>query len=104
MTELEKQEELAQAAVNLVHDWYNKNWEVGFPAHEHKCTFQLLEKNRRIARKWCKKWLENHPYLNEIYKKDTEFGLPCDYCEMMNFICVNNEGRIATMYRHVKNI
>lgn len=51
MTELEKQEELAQAAVNLVHDWYNKNWEVGFPAHEHKCTFQLLEKNRRIARK-----------------------------------------------------
>ena len=30
---LSKQEELATRSKQIIVQWYNKNWEVGFPAH-----------------------------------------------------------------------
>ena len=96
MTNLEIQEQLANECNNLVKNWYITNYEIGFPRHIHICTFDLYKSSSRYKKRCCKEWMKKHPEL-QLARNKYGSGGECDFCEMMNFVCIDDEGKIAAI-------
>lgn len=101
MTDLETQEQLASTCNALISQWYDKHFDVGFPCHFHICTFDLYHWPYDLRRRKCKEWIKAHPEL-QLVRRKLGRGNECDYCEMMNFVCVDNEGKIAAIVHPTK--
>ena len=76
-----------------------KNCEEEYPVecnnHRHLCTFTMLGQSPRKAKKSCKCWREQHPIkFPNNWPKPTDINDYCDFCEMMNYVCLDDEGRI----------
>lgn len=64
--------------------------------HQHKCTFEMLYPEEAIKK--CRMWRAQHPikfpykWPRPKYREDY-----CDFCEMMNYVALDSEGRIISV-------
>ena len=86
---LTKQNILTVQSNRIIQDWYDKYPNIGFSKHQHKCTFELLNKSNDKKR-LCKKWRKKHPEVDTLGK-----DYRCDCCEMMNYLVIDDNGCIA---------
>ena len=61
----------------------------GYGLHEHVCTFELISNDKPWQKAQCKKWIKNHPVECD------EYGPDCDFCEMLNYIALDDEGTMV---------
>ena len=103
MTDLEKQEQLTRNirdSIRQLVDNYRINTNTYWD-HQHVCTFELLGKDTYKRKKECKKYLKNHPiviptnYPKEYNIEDDK----CEFCPMLNYIALDDEGRIMYITR-----
>ena len=70
----------------------------GYYHHAHKCTFKMLYPE--IAKEECAKWRAQHPIIfPNKWHPPTCLDDYCDFCDMMNYISLDNEGRIQYVIR-----
>lgn len=93
------QEELARV-INAAIRECEINYPVECNNHRHLCTFTMLGQSSREARKSCRCWLEQHPIkFPDNWVIPTDIKDYCDFCEMMNYVCLDDEGRIIYTLR-----
>lgn len=90
------QEELTNAIDSAI-----KQCEEEYPVecnnHQHICTFKLL--GEKVAKK-CDAWRAQHPIkFPDKWHEPTCREDYCGFCEMMNYICLDDEGRIVYVTR-----
>lgn len=103
---IQAQEKLTQEIINTnikIQEKYPECY--GFPAHEHICTFDMLSRGKRnpfIQSKECKEWIKKQPVVLPENENPYGFYDYCDYCQMMNYVAVDDLGRIVFVHRNTQ--
>lgn len=90
---LPKQEEITKEIVKFTEE-KDTHDVIGYGLHNHICTFEIMSNDRPWQKAQCKKWIKNHPI------KYDEWGPDCDFCEMFNYIALDDEGRLMYATRN----
>ena len=90
---LPKQEEITKEIVKFIKE-KDTNDAAGYGLHNHICTFEIMSNDRPWQKAQCKKWIKNHPVECD------EYGPDCDFCEMFNYIALDDEGRLMYATRN----
>lgn len=90
-----KNQEEATAKLNLIYKEIDTPELSGGGLHYHLCTFNMLSNDKSKQQYECRKWLKNHP----IEYPEGDFWSPCDFCAMMNYVALDDEGKIMYVSR-----
>ena len=93
---LKAQEEATRKLKLIYREVDNQEKLGGNGLHEHLCTFKMLSNDKSRQQHECKEWLKKHPIE---YPKNNEFLDACDLCPMMNYIALDDEGKIMYVSR-----
>lgn len=93
---LKAQEEATRKLKLIYQEVDNQEKLGGNGLHEHLCTFKMLSNDKSLQQAQCKKWLAAHPIE---YPENNEFLDACDLCPMMNYIALDDEGKIMYVSR-----
>lgn len=93
---LKAQEEATRKLKLIYREVDNQEKLGGNGLHEHLCTFKMLSNDKSRQQHECKEWLKKHPIK---YPKNNEFLDACDLCPMMNYIALDDEGKIMYVSR-----
>lgn len=91
-----KDQEEATEKLNLIYREIDTEELGGGGLHYHLCTFKMLSNDKSKQRHECKEWLKKHPIE---YPENNEFLDACDLCPMMNYIALDDEGKIMYVSR-----
>lgn len=94
--EILKKQENATEKLKLIYKEIDTKELSGAGLHAHICTFEMLSNDKMKQRCECKKWLKQHPIE---YPTNDDFWEPCDFCEMMNYVALDDEGKIMYVSR-----
>lgn len=92
---LKNQEEVTEK-LNLIYREIDTEELSGRGLHYHLCTFKMLNNDKSKQQHECKEWLKKHPIE---YPENNEFLDACDLCPMMNYIALDDEGKIMYVSR-----
>ena len=67
----------------------------GYGRHYHLCTYEMVSNDGRWQDAMCIKWREKHGMMGKN-KYDC-----CDYCTMMNYVALDDEGKIMYVTRNI---
>ena len=68
--------------------------------HRHMCTFEMLS-GKFDTEKRCRQWRKKHPIkFPDKWPPVEDVEDYCDFCEMMNYVALDNEGRIMYVKRN----
>lgn len=93
---LKAQEEATRKLKLIYREVDNQEKLGGNGLHEHICTFKMLSNDKSRQQHECKEWLKKYPIE---YPKNNEFLDACDLCPMMNYIALDDEGKIMYVSR-----
>lgn len=93
---LKAQEEATKKLKLIYQEIDNQEKLGGNGLHEHLYTFKMLSNDKSRQQHECKEWLKKHPIE---YPKNNEFLDACDLCPMMNYIALDDEGKIMYVSR-----
>lgn len=102
-TNLKQQEALAaelHPIIDRLENKYHKQDE--FWNHAHCCTFKMLCcGDEKEAERQCAQWRSKHPiHFPKNWHKLQDISDYCDFCEMMNYVSLDDEGRIIYVERN----
>lgn len=106
MNILEQQEQFTKEIKTAIQAKELNNEEViGTNQHRHICTFEITSNDRWEKSVLCQNWRAKHPikFPNvPFYQEDFSPSLPdyCDFCPMMNFVALDEEGKIMYSVRN----
>ena len=92
---LSKQNEFEKQARNL----YKENTVMN-SNHYHICTFSIYSNDKAWQRCQCKKWRMQHPIELPIDFEPECVEDYCDYCPMLNYMTVDEEGKVMYIQRN----
>lgn len=103
---LEQQEALVtqlNPVISNLENKYHKNNE--YWDHAHCCTFEMLcYGDLKEAERQCARWRAQHPIrFPKKWPQPHDISDYCDFCEMHNYIALDNEGRIMYVKRNTPN-
>jgi len=99
---LKRQEALAAELRPIIDKLENKyHKQDKFWNHAHRCTFEILcHGDINEAERQCARWRAEHPiHFPKNWPKPRDISDYCDFCEMMNYVALDEEGRIIYTQR-----
>ncbi len=97
--ELQNQILMTEALNQTIEQLENRYHFDGYWNHEHLCTFDMLD-SEDCKEENCAKWRAKHPvHFPKKWHKPTCIEDYCDFCEMMNYVALDDEGRIIYVSR-----
>lgn len=102
METLQIQEEITKNIATYIAK-QNENYgaaAIGKNKHYHLCTFWMTTKN------WieqCEKWRASHPvrFLDSFAPLPDSIYEYCDFCPMMNYVALDDEGKLMYAIRNL---
>ena len=89
---LQKQEEAARKIDLVYNELDNQEILGGNGLHEHLCLFSMLSNDKSKQYKQCRKWRKEHNNIEEF--QGIGWSDACDYCEMMCYVALDDEGKL----------
>lgn len=102
-TNLKQQEALAAELCPIIDRLENKyHKQDEFWNHAHRCTFEMLcHGDINEAERQCARWRSKHPIrFPKDWHKPQDISDYCDFCEMMNYVSLDDESRIIYVERN----
>ena len=96
--ELQNQVLMTETLDQIIKQFENEYHLGGYWNHKHLCTFEMI--CPKDKEKKCAEWRAKHPiHFPKKWHKPTCTEDYCDFCEMMNYVALDDEGRIIYVSR-----
>jgi len=96
---LNAQEEATKKLKLIYQEIDNQEKLGGNGLHEHICTFKMLSNDKTYQMKQCREWRANHPIKFPEDDEPKYLEDYCDFCSMMNYVALDDEGKVMYVSR-----